>query len=500
MSLKSTIARWVARRRVAATRRFLQDPMGQQQRLLLSLVRQAQNTAFGRDHSFGAIRTVQDFQRAVPIRGYEELRPYIDRAYNGEPDVLWPGKPLYFAKTSGTTSGTKAIPLTKGMMQKQVQGAKDALLYYIAETGRADFLDGKMIFLSGSPKIHPNKAGIPVGRLSGISQHFVPKYLQTNRLPSYATNCIEDWEQKVRTIVHETKGADLRLISGIPPWVQMYFEELRAQTGKSPAEVWPNMRLFVQGGVDYGPYSQMFTEALGRSVDVVEVYPASEGFIAVQNSQQDNGLLLILDSGLFFEFIPVERYGEPDAPRLTLADVQVGQNYALILSSNAGLWGYDIGDTVKFTSVFPHKIRVSGRVKHFISAFGEHVIQEEVNRAMMQACEETGAVVNEYTVAPFISQDVSYHEWLIEFSRPPHDLAQFRHVLDEAMRRQNVYYNDLRTGNMLIATVLSLLATNACRDYMKSVGKLGGQNKFQRLSNNRDLANALQPYVVSRLA
>ncbi|MDX2286635.1 MAG: GH3 auxin-responsive promoter family protein [Bacteroidia bacterium] len=497
MSLKSTIGLAWARRRAAAIRRQLPLAPEIQARTFRSLLRRAAGTVFGKAHGFASIRSYAEFQQQVPVRDYEQMRPWLDRVYRNEPDITWPGRPLYLAKTSGTTSGTKYIPITADSIRKQIGGARDTLMMYMAETGRASFLDGRMMFLSGSPEIERNAHGVRTGRLSGIVNHFVPGYLTANRVPSWDANIIEDWEEKVRTIVQEIKGQDLRLISGIPPWVQMLFEELQQQTGKRPLEVWPNLQLFVQGGVDFSPYRPIFRQYFEGKVDIAELYPASEGFFAIQTDQQDPALALMPDYGVFYEFIPLDQYGRPDARRLTLAEVEAGQQYALIISTNSGLWAYDIGDTVKFTSVNPWKIRVSGRVKHFISAFGEHVIGEEVNDAMGEAVQAAGCEVQEFTVAPLIAEEkgASAHEWLIEFSRAPADLEAFAEALDQALRRRNTYYNDLREGNILRRAVVRSLQLNASREYMKSVGKLGGQNKFPRLSNDRRIADALAGYV-----
>lgn len=458
-----------------------------------TLIQKARHTVFGKNHHFHLIKSYRDFQQAIPVRDYELSRPWLDRIYHGESDITWPGKPLYLAKTSGTTSGTKYIPITRDSIKNQIGGARDTLMMYMAETGNANFLDGKMMFLSGSPEIEHNDYGIKTGRLSGIVNHFVPAYLQRNRVPSYETNIIEDWETKVKTIVSQVSQQDLRLISGIPPWVQMLFEELENQTGKQPLEAWPNLSLFVQGGVDFQPYQPIFDKYFQGKVDIAELYPASEGFFAIQETQHDNGLLLMPDYGVFYEFIPLEEYGNPQPTRLTLGEVEIDKQYALIISTNSGLWAYDIGDTVKFTSVNPWKIRVSGRVKHFISAFGEHVISEEVNAAIMEASQITGAAFQEFTVAPLLSHEkgASAHEWLIEFVHPPDNFERFTIVLDESLRKKNAYYNDLREGNILRMAQVKRLKINACRDYMKSIGKLGGQNKFPRLSNNRDIADVL---------
>ncbi|WNJ19586.1 GH3 auxin-responsive promoter family protein [Pontibacter sp. G13] len=498
MSLKAFIGKLWARNRAQKLRKIAANATGHQQDTFLYLVKQGRKTQFGQAHGFEDIQSVKDFQQRVPIRNYEQAKGWFDKIYQGEDDVMWPGKPLYLAKTSGTTSGAKYIPLTRESMVNQVRGARDTLLAYIADSGNPAFLDGKMMFLSGSPEIESNPNGIMTGRLSGISNHFVPNYLLRNRVPSWEANIIEDWETKVKTIVQEIKGEDLRLISGIPPWVQMLFEELQEQTGKGPLEVWPNLQVFVQGGVDYRPYQPIFDEYFGDRVDTVELYPASEGFFACQTSLDDDGLMLLPDNGIFYEFVPLAEYGKADARRLTLEEVELGEQYALIISTNAGLWGYDIGDTVKFTSLNPPKIRVSGRVKHHISAFGEHVISEEVNRAMMDATVETKAQVQEFTVAPLILEEKgsSAHEWFVEFTELPVDLDVFAEALDQSLRKQNPYYNDLREGNILRRAIVRKLELNATRAYMKQIGKLGGQNKFPRLSNNRDLVDKLTPWVI----
>lgn len=496
MSLKTAIGLAWARYRYRQIGRIRQQAIELQQKTFQDLIAKGSKTAFGQDHGFDQIKTYADFQKRVPVRDYESARKWLDRTYKGEKDVTWPGQPLYLAKTSGTTSGAKYIPITKDSIQKQVLGARDAIMCFMAETGNADFLDGKMMFLSGSPEIELNEYGLKTGRLSGIVNHFVPAYLLKNRVPSYEANIIEDWETKVSTIIEEIHDQDLRLISGIPPWVQMLFEQLEAQTGKQPLEAWPNLQLFIQGGVDFQPYENIFETYFEDKVANSEVFPASEGFFAIQDNQQDNGLLLMPNYGIFYEFIPLSEYGRVDAKRLTLGEVEVGEQYALILSSNAGLWAYDIGDTVKFTSTDPWKIRVSGRVKHFISAFGEHVISEEVNQAMVEACQATGAKVQEFTVAPIIREikGESAHEWLVEFAVEPDDMKKFQTTLDKSVQRQNSYYADLREGNILRVAELIPLELAASRQYMKSIGKLGGQNKFPRLSNDRKIADALYAF------
>ena len=471
-----------------------QHPAATQLQLLRQLTATAAQTAFGRDHDLGTIQTPTQLAAQVPVRDYEALAPYFDRVKAGEPDILWPGRPLYLAKSSGTTSGAKYIPITRASISNHINGARDALLYYVHATGKSRFLDGKLIFLSGSPVLE-DVGGTPTGRLSGIVNHHIPAYLRANQLPSYATNCIEDWETKLDTIVEEMLGQPLTLISGIPPWIQMYFDRLTARTGRLVGEVFPDFSLFITGGVNIVPYQARLRESIGRSVDMLELYPASEGFLAFQDELGNPGLLLLLNSGIFFEFIPAERVFEKNPPRLSIADVELDTQYAVVLSSNAGLWGYLIGDTVRFVSLAPARVVVTGRIKHYLSAFGEHVIGEEVEAMLREATRQHPETeVVEFTVAPLVSADPvvpSRHEWLVEFGRPPRDVAGFALALDMALRQRNIYYDDLRRGDILASLQLTPLPAGAFQRYMKSIGKLGGQNKVPRLSNDRNVADGL---------
>lgn len=468
-----------------------------QQAILQHLLKVGSRTVIGKDLGLKDVKTYQEYSQAVPIRDYEALRPYIDQIKEGKESVLWKGKPIYFAKTSGTTSGIKYIPITKDSIPYQINAARDALLCYMAETGNTSFADGKMIFLSGSPVLE-RVGSIPTGRLSGIVNHYVPRYLRGNQLPSYETNCIEDWEQKLDKIVGETINKDMTLISGIPPWVQMYFDWLSERSeGKKIKELFPNLQVIVHGGVNFEPYSARLKESLGGEVDFIETFPASEGFFAFQDTQTEEGLLLNTNSGIFYEFIPANEVFNEHPTRLSLQDVKVGENYALIINSNAGLWGYSIGDTVRFVSTEPYRLVVSGRIKHFISAFGEHVIGEEVDFAMQQAAIKHNARITEFTVAPRIQVDgeLPYHEWFVEFEQEPDSMAAFAHSINEALRVKNIYYNDLITGNILQELKVRKMKKNTFIDYMRSVGKLGGQNKVPRLGNDRQFADALQPWV-----
>ncbi|WP_285010997.1 GH3 auxin-responsive promoter family protein [Pedobacter faecalis] len=478
--------------------KWKKDAVKAQEETLRMLIRKAQHTAFGCDHQFSSIKNYSDFKHLVPVRDYEELRPYVDRVIAGEADVLWKGKPAYLAKTSGTTSGVKYIPISKESMPEHIKAARNALLTYIHETGKADFVNGKMIFLQGSPLLS-EKHGIKVGRLSGIVANLVPAYLQKNRLPSFATNCIEDWEQKVDAIVSETVNEDMRLISGIPPWVQMYFDRLIQQSGGKPIkDIFPNFSLYVYGGVNFEPYRAKIEASIGERIDAIETYPASEGFIAYQDSQSDKGLLLLADAGIFYEFVPADEYYNDNPQRISLKDVELDKNYALILNTNAGLWGYSIGDTVKFVSLNPYKIVVTGRIKHFISAFGEHVIGEEVEHALLSVANKEGVGITEFTVAPRIAVEAGelpYHEWFIEFSRPPADLPAFSKKVDEALQKKNIYYFDLIEGKILQPLIIRPLEKDAFVNYMRSQGKLGGQNKVPRLANDRKIADDLIAFI-----
>ncbi|UAB81931.1 GH3 auxin-responsive promoter family protein [Marixanthomonas sp. SCSIO 43207] len=492
MFIKSFAAKIFAKIVVTKIEKWSQNPVETQHKVFKKLISEAKDTAFGKDHDFQAIQSPSDFAENVPIRDYEELKPYVNRVVSGEENILWPGKPLYFAKTSGTTSGAKYIPITKDSMPNHIQAARNAILCYINETGNANFVDGKMIFLQGSPEMS-EKNGIKLGRLSGIVAHYVPKYLQRNRMPSWKTNCIEDWETKVEAIVDETKNEDMTVISGIPSWVQMYFERLQANTGKKVGDLFKNFQLFIYGGVNYEPYRAKFEALIGRKVDSIELFPASEGFFAFQDKQDAKGMLLLLDSGIFYEFIEAEHFFDENPKRLTIGDVQEGVNYVMIVSTNAGLWAYNVGDTVQFTSTNPYRVIVSGRIKHFISAFGEHVIGKEVEQAMQEAIQEHGFSISEFTVAPQTSPDdgLPYHEWFIEFEDQPTSLERISNTIDQAMQKQNSYYFDLIEGKILKPLKITPVKKESFKKYMKSQGKLGGQNKLPRLSNDRKIAEKL---------
>jgi len=494
---KSALAKQFAKKVYKSIQKWANNPIETQEKVFKELIKEASNTNFGKDHNFNTIKTHDDFVKQVPVRDYESIKKYVDRVVEGEENILWKGKPLYFAKTSGTTSGAKYIPITKESMPYHVNAARNAILMYIHETGNTKFVNGKMIFLQGNP-ILKEKNGIQLGRLSGIVAHYVPKYLQKNRMPSWETNCIEDWETKVEAIVEETLPENMTIISGIPSWVQMYFEKLQEKTGKKIGDIFKNFNLFIFGGINYEPYRAKFENLIGRKVDSIELYPASEGFFAFQDKQTEKGMLLQLNSGMFYEFIKADEFFNENPKRITIADVEIGVNYVIIISTNAGLWAYNIGDTVQFTSLKPYRVIVSGRIKHFISAFGEHVIGKEVEEALKEAIKAFGARVNEFTVAPQIIPEsgLPYHEWFIEFEKEPENMITFSDKIDKVLQKQNSYYLDLIEGKVLQPLKVSRVKKNGFQNYMKSIGKLGGQNKMPRLSNDRKIADALETYIL----
>tara|TARA_B100000809_G_scaffold4361_1_gene4615 strand:- start:35556 stop:37052 length:1497 start_codon:yes stop_codon:yes gene_type:complete len=498
MSLKAALAIPFAKFIQNKVSKWAKNPIVTQEKVFQNLITEAKHTAFGKDHNFENIKTYEDFKASVPIVDYEGLRAYVDRVVEGESDVLWKGKPLYFAKTSGTTSGAKYIPISKESMPTHITAGRDALLHYIAEKNDASFVDAKMIFLQGSPVLE-DKNGVNLGRLSGIAAHYVPKYLLKNRLPSWETNCIEDWDTKVNAIVEETIDQDMSVISGIPSWVQMYFEKLQEKSGKTVSELFPKFNFFIYGGVNFEPYKNKFEALIGKKIDYIELYPASEGFIAYQDSQVHKGMLLQLDSGMFYEFIPADEFYTDTPSRLSLKDVKMGVNYVIILNTTAGLWGYNIGDTVEFTCLEPYRIRVTGRIKHFISAFGEHVIGKEVEKALKDAIVGTEINISEFTVAPQVSpkEGLPYHQWFIEFETVPKDLEAFSKIIDASMQAQNIYYFDLIQGKVLKPLVISMVKKGGFHEYMRSIGKFGGQNKIPQLSDNRKIADVLENFLVN---
>jgi hypothetical protein len=493
LKIKSFLAKPFASYIYKGIRKEMQTAVEDQERISKELLKTGKLTDFGKDHKLGDLSRHEEYVQAVPIRDYEQLKPYIEKIKEGKHNVLWKGKPLYFAKTSGTTSGVKYIPISKESISNHINTARNALLSYIAESGNAGFTNGKMIFLSGSPVLD-RVGGIPTGRLSGIVNHHVPSYLRNNQLPSYETNCIEEWETKLDKIVEETINQDMSLISGIPPWMQMYFDELMKRSGKNISELFPNFSVMVQGGVNFEPYKAKLFESIGKKIDSIELFPASEGFFAAQDKPGEEGMLLFTDHGVFMEFMPVEEYGKPNPKTIGLQKVELGKNYALVISTNGGLWRYLLGDTISFTTLQPYRIKVSGRVKHYINAFGEEVIVDNSDKAVAIASEKTGAIVNDYTAAPlyFGEESNGAHEWLIEFEKEPDSLNHFVEELDKALQSINSDYEAKRYKNIALRMpVIHSLQKGIFTSWLKTKGKLGGQHKVPRLSNDRSVASPL---------
>jgi hypothetical protein len=500
MAWKSKVIKPFGRRIQKSISKHRQQAVEDQVAIFNNNITKAKNTVFGLNHGFDQIKSYKDYMDHVPIRDYEGLRSYIDQIIEGNKNVLWPGQPKYFAKTSGTTSGVKYIPITSDSIPNHINTARNALFNLCSMRNDFRVFDGKMIFLSGSPVLE-EKGGIPTGRLSGIVNHFIPGWLKQNQLPTFETNCISEWADKLDAVIRETKDQDMRLISGIPPWIQMYYEQLIETTGKNNVgSIFANYSMFIYGGVNYEPYRSSLEQLVGRSLVTLETYPASEGFIAFQDTVINEGLLLNTHSGIFFEFVPADEIFNEYPTRLMLDTVETGVNYAIIINNNAGLWGYNIGDTVEFVSLNPYRIKVTGRIKHFISAFGEHVIGKEVDEAMVRTAAKHQCEINEFTVAPQVNPDdksLPYHEWFIEFGKEPADLGQFSRDLDLSLREQNLYYDDLINGQILQPAVIRVLTKGTFRGVMHKKGKLGGQNKVPRLSNDRDLAGDIESFLAT---
>lgn len=474
------------------------NPLNTQQKVLKSLLEFAKGTKFAKSHNLKKVKTYEELKHAIPIRTYELYQPYIERILLGEFNVLCKGKPIYFAKTSGTTAGAKYIPLTTQSLMCQITAARNVLLEYIYQTGNNKFLFKKMIFLQGSPKLI-EVSGIKIGRLSGIVAHHIPIYLQQNAMPSWETNCIEDWENKIDNIVTETLQQDMSLISGIPPWIKMYFEKLRNKSGQNIGKLFPNFSLMVTGGVNYTPYKKIIKELINKEIDILQIYAASEGFIAYQDNNKQEGLLLLLNNGIFYEFILLKDYYLNKYNRINIEHVEIGVDYVLIINTSAGLWGYNLGDTIRFISKNPYRIIITGRIDHYLSAFGEHIITYEVESALAKASKQYNCTVVDFSVAPNVNpfHGLPYHEWYIEFETMPNNLNNFAEAIDIYLRRKNIYYNDLIVGKILQPLIIKILRKDGIKDYMKSIGKLGGQNKIPHLSNNRKIANHLKKYLLN---
>jgi len=498
MGFKKFIVKILANNNEKSVHKRSNNAIGHQLKLFKYLTSVLHKTEYGKILGAQKDITISSFQKKIPIVNYEKITPFINKIANGEKNVLWKGLPKYFVKTSGTTSGVKYIPLSREMLKIQIRSTKEALLLYAQQTKNYDIINGKMMFIQGSPVVGRYKK-VPCGRLSGIVANYVPSFLQKNRLPSMKTNSIEDWELKIKNIINETRNEDLRLIGGVPPWVIMYLEALlKTCNVNSIKKIFPNLSVFVYGGVNFSPYKNTFKKLVGK-IDFLELYPASEGFIGYQDNYKNTGMLLLTNHGVFYEFIETLDFINNENPkRVWLKDVKLNTDYVIILNTCAGLWGYNIGDTIKFISVNPYKIVITGRVQHFISAFGEHVINSEVEQALAESLKKHGGEIIGFTVCPEINKDSGApgHDWFIEFNKEPEDMRVFSVFLDQSLRSKNIYYNDLVGGKIIRPLNVFRLKRGAFNKYMDSVGRLGGQNKCPQISNDRKIGNYLSKFTL----
>ena len=478
-------------------RKWKKNAIKIQNRTLLALTQKAQKTDFGKRHKFSEIYDYESFKSRVPLREYEDFKEFLFK--NNVKNKTWIGSPIYYCKTSGTTSGVKFIPISKHSLSNHINSARAAILNYMIKASKTSLINGKMMFIQGMPTLDFHYQ-VPSGRLSGIVAHHVPFYLRNKRLPSYKINSTENWLEKMEGIIFETHNQNMTLIGGIPPWLIMYFEKLIKKTNKKTVlEIFPNLELLVVGGMNFAPYAERFKALLGGEVQIIEVYAASEGFFAYQDQLEIPELLLLIDEGIFYEFINTKTYYSGKPERISIEDIKLGENYALVVNSNAGLWGYIIGDTIRFTSKDPYRIVITGRLNQFISAFGEHLIIEEAEKAVSILNQNSGAFIKEFHVAPKFINDsggLPYHEWFIEFDKHPRDIKQYELKLDMLLQEQNIYYKDLISSETLQTLKITILRNESFNNYMEDKGKLGGQNKMIRLSNNRDVANEILKFAL----
>jgi len=467
-----------------------------QEKFLKTWIHKNRKTAFGKDHNFDKIETYRDFTTFVPIRNYEEYLPYIERIKQGDHKVLSTEAPIYLLMTSGTTAGSKYIPISKTGVKHQIEGAMMALCFYAVHKKSAEFMKYKMIFLQGSPELEDTFV-IPSGRLSGVVYHHVPKFFRRNKLPSYKINTIPNWQEKIDKIVDETWREDISILGGIPPWCIQYFEKLLQYTGNTQLKnLYPHLEMYIYGGLDFSSYRDLTQRLLGEGIACLQTYPASEGFFAVQDSLVVADMLLLLDQGNYYEFKP---FNDPEEAEVAvLKDVKLGVRYELIVTNNSGLYRYAIGDLVEFTTLHPFRIRVVGRTSQYISAFGEHVIAYEIEKTMENALSKFGLSIVDYYVYPDIEE--KRYEWLIEFDKTLHndDLLAIARFLDTELAHLNKYYAHLINGQIINNSLIVPIRKGTFKGFRESIGKEGGQNKVVRISNNDTFAKMLFSYNVSR--
>ncbi len=498
MSLLNSVINWLNVKRIYQIELYGKYPHEIQREVFFNLIHTAKNTEWGRLHGYSSITSLKDFQKRVPLQQYDQIRPWVDRLRDGETDLLWPGSVKWFAKSSGTTSDkSKYIPVTTESLEDcHFRGGKDVLALYVRNYPETKLISGKSLTLGGSTQINNFSNNSYYGDLSAILIENVPFWTEFIRIPAADIALIEDFEEKIEKILEASINENVVTMAGVPSWYLVLMKRVLEKTGKtSILDVWPNLELFIHGGVNFGPYRDQFAGLIPSSgMHYMETYNASEGFFAIQDNPYTQDLLLMLDIGIFYEFIPMSQWGSEHADVIGLSDIEVGENYAMVISTNGGLWRYIIGDTVKFTSKMPYKIRITGRTKHFINAFGEEVIIDNAEHALRNACERTGAIVHEYTAGPVFMgvENKGAHEWIIEFDKEPASLEQFVACLDTTLKSINSDYEAKRHKDITLEKPKVVVAPQGTfYEWMKQRGKIGGQNKIPRLSNDRQYLDPL---------
>ncbi len=502
MPILSSVVRRVNARRLSQIEHFRKFPAETQERVLLEIIKTAVSTELGKKYDFPSIRSVQDFQSRVPVRNYEEYVPFIDRLIKGEKDITWPGEVRWFAKSSGTTSAkSKFIPVSReSLWECHYQAAKDILAIYAVNYPDTKIFSGKALTLGGSNKINQLNSKSIYGDLSALLIWNAPFYAELVRTPSQKIALIEDFEEKLDLLTKATVGQNVTSFSGVPSWYLTLIKHVLAYTGKQNLlEVWPNLEVFFHGGISFTPYREIYRKLIpGDQMHYMETYNASEGFFGIQDIPYVPDMLLMLDYGIFYEFIPADDFAAGQARPVTLSEVQRGVNYALVISTSGGLWRYLIGDTIVFTSTFPFRFRISGRTKHFINAFGEEVIVDNADKALEAACLATDSIINEYTAGPVYMGESSKgtHEWIIEFEKAPVDIEKFTDILDTTLKSINSDYEAKRHKDInLVRPLVRQVPPGTFNRWLKSLNKLGGQNKIPRLSNSREFIEEIYNFI-----
>ena len=491
MKLLSPAISRLARIRQWRTENWLQNPIATQREVLQDLVTHAQYTEIGRKYGLTKLFSITDFKSSIPIHEYEDIKPYVERLMNEEEHLLWNTPVNWFAKSSGTTSSkSKFIPITKESLEDcHFQGAKDVLsLYYIANP-ESDLLTGKGLVIGGSHQLSVVNDNIQFGDLSAVLLQNTPYWGQWLRTPELSIALLDEWEEKIEKLAKSTIKENVTSLSGVPTWTLVLLKRILEITGKEKiADVWPNLELYIHGGVSFVPYKQQFEKVIGKPINYVEIYNASEGFFAAQDDVSQDGMLLFLNHGIFYEFMPVEEYGKSNPRTIGLSKVEIGKHYAPVITTNGGLWRYLIGDTIVFTNLSPYRIKVSGRLKHYINAFGEELMIDNADNAIAIACQKTNSVVNDYTAAPkyFDASSNGAHEWLVEFEKQPNNINEFAYELDCALKTLNSDYEAKRHKDIALQMpIIKALPKGLFLQWLSKKDKVGGQHKVPRLSNTR---------------